>query len=643
MAAVKRVLVLVLLIVPLLLSAQDSGTQVTKTRDGFQISQIIAFPSVPFAQRYDVEIEQYAGSGFVLFDTIHTEQNRIEVSLRAGSYRYRITVYNKMNLVEGVSDWQDFEVLAAEEPVVETYQPFYGLYYELADPAGRITVVGRDLYPESEFALVKRGAKYNWSSVMLANLRNVLLPGQVTVSEDHTRAELDFSRNSLKRGLYDIFVRNPGGLWATLGQVRVGYRKNNDFTVSFGYSPMIAAFDYDNAVYTGKRFIPYYYYSYYDPFGGVTLVPFFIPQQESRLSRFNPRGMYVRLGWLPVKTRIGNFGLEANVNFLEDHSMTVNTFVNIFNGFAGAHFDLLYQGVFSERWQLNARFGVGGGDKYHDRGNYDNDIPTVLLNFGTSAQFFIWKNLYAEAGIDFQYMLAVRHFMVWPAIGMGWQFGKWPEHAEVKSALKKGVDPSVPVTDIPRGEFTLSLGWSPMIPMYGMEYKRVYRDWWGIPTGREMTLLQPFNPLGAYVRMAYLPYRWGNNKLGAELEMYMLEHINRVEWTDNNHFRYLDLISHVQFGFLYQRVLTDSWNVNVRTGIGISNAYDFKYADDYVSFSVNAGISAQYFFWKNLYAEAGLDFVFSVTKVTHSMLRPGLGIGWQFRRDNETGLRLKTR
>jgi hypothetical protein len=81
--------------------------------------------------------------------------------------------------------------------------------------------------------------------------------------------------------------------------------------------------------------------------------------------------------------------------------------------------------------------------------------------------------------------------------------------------------------------------------------------------------------------------------------------------------------------------------MNVRTGIGVSNAYDIKYGNEYASFSVNAGVAAQYFFWKNLYAEAGLDFVFSLTKVTHSMLRPGLGIGWQFRRDNETGLRLK--
>jgi hypothetical protein len=299
MAAIKRALVLAFIIVPLSLSAQDSGTQVTKTRDGFEISQTIAFPPVPFAQRYDVEIERLAENDFVPFDTVRTEKNQITVSLKAGSYRYRITVYNKMNLVEGVSGWQDFEILAAEEPVVETYQPFYGLYYELADPAGRITIAGRDLYPESEFALVKRGARYNWSSVMLAGLRNVLLPDQVTVSEDHTRAELDFSRNRLKRGIYDIFVRNPGGLWATLGQVRVGFRKNSDFTVSFGYAPMIAAFDYDNATYT--RLSPVAgTSSYYDGYNWHDISYLSYHQSQQRLNMFNPRGVYVRAGWLPV-------------------------------------------------------------------------------------------------------------------------------------------------------------------------------------------------------------------------------------------------------------------------------------------------------------------------------------------------------
>ncbi|MDR2370791.1 MAG: hypothetical protein LBD71_04870, partial [Treponema sp.] len=528
MAAVKRALILALLIVPLSLPAQESGTQVTKTRDGFEISQTIVFPSVPFAQRYDVEIERLAESGFVPFDVIHTERNQIAVSLKAGSYRYRVTVHNKMNLIEGVSGWQDFEVLAAEEPVVETYQPFYGLYYELADPAGRITVAGRDLYPESEFALVRRGAKYNWSSIMLAGLHNVLLPDQVTVSEDHTRAELDFSRNRLKRGVYNIFVRNPGGLWATLGQVRVGFRKNNDFTVSFGYSPLIAAFDYGNATYTSGGLTTVYvplnidYDVYFYP------ALSYISQQRQRLNLFNFRGTYVRLGWLPVKTGIGNFGLEVNMNFLVDNSIDVKNFGDIFNGFSGAHVDLLYQGVFSERWQFNARAGVGGGDTYYDTGGYDDDVVPLLLNFGASVQFFMWKNLYAEAGADFQYMRAVSHFMIRPAIGMGWQFGKWPEYAEVKSALKRGIDPSVPVTDIPRGEFTLSLGWSPMIPLYGMDYVNVHHDSRGNPTGREITLLRPFNPLGAYVRAAYLPYRWENNKLGAELELYMLEHPNRT-------------------------------------------------------------------------------------------------------------------
>jgi hypothetical protein len=367
---------------------------------------------------------------------------------------------------------------------------------------------------------------------------------------------------------------------------------------------------------------------------------YFDPYPHQKLNLFNSRGIYVRMGWLPVKTPIGNFGLEGNLNFLADNSMDLKKPANILNGISGGHFDLLYQGVLTERLQLNARFGVGGGDKYHDYGNYDTDVFPLLFNFGASVQFFLWKNLYAEAGADFQFMRAVNHFMIRPALGMGWQFGRWPEYAEVKSVLKKEVDPSVPVTDIPRGEFTLSVGWSPMIPLYGMQYVKTETDWWGNVTG-VTTLLQTINPLGAYLRAAYLPYRWGNNKLGVEAEFYMLEHINRVAWTDDDAYRYLDLLSHAHIGLLYQRILTDSTNLNVRAGAGLSNPYDFKNnSDSIVSFSINTGVTCQYFFWKNFYIEAGFDFIFSLSGATRVMLRPGVGIGWQFRKNNETGLRL---
>jgi hypothetical protein len=149
--------------------------------------------------------------------------------------------------------------------------------------------------------------------------------------------------------------------------------------------------------------------------------------------------------------------------------------------------------------------------------------------------------------------------------------------------------------------------------------------------------LAPFNPLGAYLRAAYLPHRWGDNKFGFEFAIYVLEHPNRETYGE---YKYIDLLRYVQFGALYQRKLPKDWQLNARAGVGISNPSDPDYSVD-IPFAMNAGLSVQRFFWRGLYAEAGLDMVVSLGRKTHWMLNPGIGIGWQFNRDAETGLRLK--
>ncbi|MDR1900577.1 MAG: hypothetical protein LBQ55_11245 [Treponema sp.] len=640
METVRPVLfALALLLLPCFLPAQaavKSGTRVIRTDGEFQMSQIIAFPEVPDAVRYEVEIERLDGEGFVFFTMTGTETNSAEVSLRAGSYRYRITAYNKMNLIEGVSDWQNFEVQTAVKPEVENYRPFYGLYYEMANP-GCISITGQDLYPESEFALVRHRRNFDWSGIDLKKRRGVLFPDTVTVGEDHSWARLDFSRKTLRKGKYDIFVRNPGGLWTLLGRVQIGFRNNADFTYSFGYAPMIAAFDYEKATYTDWNTSAFGY------------------SEKQTLNFFNPRGAYMRWGWFPVKTKIGSFGLEATVNFLADNSWepsSDNPF-DILSAISSGYGNLTYQHAFTGRWQLDVRAGAGGGDYYLDYDYETDDMPPLLLNFGASAQFFIWKNLYAEAGLDFNYTLGVDVLMIRPMIGLGWQFGRWAEYAEVEESLKRGKDPSVPVTDIPKDEFTLSVGWSPMIPLFGMDYKAreysysPYPYLYGVPDSyHETTLLWPVNPMGVYIRGAYIPFRWGNNKLGFEFALYILEHPNRVEWTEDSGYTYVDLLRQGLFDILYQRKLEKDWQLNVRIGVGISNPYDF--GNDVgvnIPFMMNTGVSVQRFLWKGLYAEAGIDFSLSFGRffgrVNHGMLNPGVGIGWQFNRDAETGLRLK--
>ncbi|MDR2182136.1 MAG: hypothetical protein LBN92_05590, partial [Treponema sp.] len=320
---------------------------------------------------------------------------------------------------------------------------------------------------------------------------------------------------------------------------------------------------------------------------------------------------------------------------IDDDKSSVGRFSSMLNG---GHIDVLCQrpDFFRKDLQLELRAGAGGGERYTDHDDdMEGKIP-LLLNFGFSLQYFIWKNWYAEAGIDFQYMTVVKNARIYPAIGMGWQFGRWAERKEVDRMLERGEDPSVPVTGIPENELTLSMGWSPVIRLSDYTTTRTHWNEYGhYYEERKRSELERFNPAGAYLRAAYLPYRWGANKLGVEFSFFILDFPVRRTFDKN---RALGLLRGAQFDVLYQRKLREEWQLNVRLGPGFGNPY---LDETDVAFTFNTGFSVQRFFWRGLYAEAGLDLVASVYNRTRWVLNPAIGIGWQFNRDAETGLRLK--
>ena len=638
METVKRrllqCLLLFLFVTGTFLYAQNEGesnSYLVKTEDGLVIFQTIVFPSVPNTWFYEAEIEQREGTGFVPVQKLETKENQFDVSLKAGDYRYRITAFNKMGILEGRSDWQNFTVRPAVQPEADTYQPFYGLYFEVSETEGTITVTGSDFSSESEFALVNHKGKPDWSGKSLENQKKVIFPDKVEVNEDEVI--LSFGRKKIKTGNYDVLIRNPGGLWTVLGTVRAGNKNPVDWTFSAGYQPMFALFDIENAV----------------------------DNNIQTVDRFNPAGYYFRIGMIPLKTKFGNFGLEFHMNMLVNNRLKdewandSGSYSRMFDPWESGTINILYQLVASERWQHNARLGAGGGETYHSKNSGDgNGEVLIYFDLGYSAQYFIWKNLYAEAGIDLMYAhnfnMNHGHFMIRPSIGIGWQAGRWADWAEVAEGAARGEDYSVPVKDEPKPEFLLSLGWAPMIPLSGIE--RFGWDSTATPNAKlsSTEFIQPFNAGGANFRFAYIPYRWRKNKLGFEIEIGMLYHKNGKLIREYNPF------DELMFGLRYQRVLDDAWQLNVRAGMGLASVYaynkgmgEWEYAKNGTELGFKFGASAQYFFWRNLYVEGGIDLTLAkthgypqhgVSNYPRLYLKPGIAIGWQFSRDNETGLRL---
>jgi hypothetical protein len=625
----RRQILLLFLIVCSRVYAQDaekSESFVTRTGEGLIVSQSISFPRIPNAVKYSVEIERLQAHEYHPLQILETEVNRIVLSLRAGDYRYRITAHNAMNLAEGRSDWQLLSIRPAVEPLVESYQPFYGLLYDLTDVFGTITITGDFFYEDSEFALVKSD-RFDWSNADLKNMAGVIFPDEVVVDEN--RAYLTFDRAKIKTGNYSIFIRNPGGLWSVFGRVRAGYMKSGGLSFAYGYSPMIAAFDYGNTERTGWT-------DYYPGYTGSDSYTY------RELDAFNLQGSYFRLGWTFLKGKTGNFGLEDQFHFIVHRGIEMNRDQNgdagyrFFAPFSSMMINLFYQKPLTERRNHFFRLGFGISSPYDSKitQEYSLLIPWTL-NAGYYGQYFLWKNLFLEAGLDIQYVFIVNHFVIRPGIGFGWQTDRWAEYAEVAESVRRGEDISVPVSAAPKSEHLAAFGWYPLIPLPGLEQYAYDED-----GSRGAQFLTPFNSGGFFLQYAYLPVSWGRNKFGFETDLSLLMHINQVKLNNE-----ADNISDIGFFVLYQRLFADNYRLNIKGGVGLGNSYIYRLRDgDYYSegpaFSYKTGASVQYLFQHGVYVEAGLDFSFIQTTVVRPYMRPGLSIGRQFNRNSEPGLRL---
>ena len=563
---------------------QDSQNRVVITEDGLSLIQVIYFPAIDNVFRYEIEIEQIQEGQTSLVQVLETTENYFEVSLAAGNYRYRYTSFNRMNLIEGRSDWQDFEIIGTVLPAPESYQPFYGMFIEMPGSEKVITIHGTGFSDKTEFALVRSIKNFDWTEVNIEEQRNTIIPDNITVTENQAR--LEFSQEKIRQGTYEIFIRNPGGLWVCFGEVRAGYQHRNDFMFGFGLSAMT---DFDN---------------------------FTIPNN------------YFRFAWFPFKLSFGNFGLGFQMFFEDNNSVN-------------ATFNIYYQLPVTERWRHNIRLGVSpyAENTYYftELGWHELHSKILWFNLGYSIQYFIWKNFYAEAGIDLFYghdlIGGNSRFVIRPAIGFGFQLGRWGEQIDVARGLKQEQDYSVPVTSPPKGEHILSIGWAPIIPMAGIN---LYSN---RTTGEQGDkYLSVFNPVGFNIRYAYLPHIWGKNKFGYEVESSFLFR------TEGGEADFFDNINSLLFGIRYQRVITDSLYLNTRAAFGIANAYKYmeyyQYNSMEMGLAFNFGTAVQYFFWKDLFAQVSLDILLVHDVRTRVQFRPGISIGWQFNRDTETGLRL---
>ncbi|MDR1507275.1 MAG: hypothetical protein LBI67_09270 [Treponema sp.] len=171
------------------------------------------------------------------------------------------------------------------------------------------------------------------------------------------------------------------------------------------------------------------------------------------------------------------------------------------------------------------------------------------------------------------------------------------------------------------GDFTVSAGFSPLIPLYGNLFD----------------LFTPVSPVGVSARFAMVPFKTRLGSFGFELNPFWnYLSVSRDDYKGTSH------LAGIHVNLLYQKKLpAGTMFINARLGCGVTSVlgFHFTYANgssrSLNGFYVSAGteISFQWFVFKFLYLEAGLAYRHIITTKEPSRqgyISPFMGAGIQF-------------
>ena len=160
-----------------------------------------------YALHYEVEIEREENGIYRRFLLEETENAFIQVTLPPGNFRYRVIPYDLFNRPGMVSNWLDFVINPAINPHITGFSP--DIIYLGRMEKYTLSIFGNNFLDESEISLFMFGT------------RDVIIPAEVLILSDGTEAQLIFTGDQLAEGAYQVLIKNPGGLEASIAGVVV--------------------------------------------------------------------------------------------------------------------------------------------------------------------------------------------------------------------------------------------------------------------------------------------------------------------------------------------------------------------------------------------------------------------------------------
>lgn len=368
-------------------SFNDSGYYLKNTDKGLQFVQRLVWDDSEYVDHYTITIEQFDSRSkkFVQIAESDTTTNSTEVSLSAGTYRYKIDIYNILGQLEVETDWEEFTIETAYEPQIRDVSPS-SVYME-EKPDGTFVVGGRNIRNNAKVELRKEGKKGGGFK-----------PQDTEISSRGNRVNLKFDLNVITPGKYRIVITNPGGLSSISQDITIQYKKPMDLDISVGYACQFVLFDE-----TINK--------YFDNF-------------------IFPLGAAAKLTFIPAKTPFGYFGagILANLSYMHKDFGTYK----ISGSFTSAELNFVYQKPFNERKFFIEAF-IGGGICYlmNYQFEFANHVKSKQqgalapsVDIGIAAQYYFTKRLFLDFTVPFIVTFPKDMIIgsLIPQITVGWQF-----------------------------------------------------------------------------------------------------------------------------------------------------------------------------------------------------------------------------
>ena len=385
------------------IEAPNEGQNYYITKDEnneFSFVQKLSWNAIPDIKNYRITIQRKQDDGSwvqVLEKDLY--ENKIEVSLPAGDYRFQVGVVNLFDQLEKSTEWKSLVVLKATQPKIEAMQT-ESLYLNSKKADGVFTLNGENLTANTKFTMEQKDSE-----------PPKILQGTIlSVSPDGNSAQVQFDIKEINEGKYEIYAQNPGGLSVISKSITIKKEKDRlwRFLISADYACPVTFFDG-----TFNRYEPVSYY----PFSA-----------GGRMSFVSTRGKFGNFG----------FGMGGYYTYF-DYDKERYSMSGHYANFLGY---LVYQRqLIPQRLCLEARLGVGAAGLIGV-----NSQNKTIFNFGTmqfrmgpnpqlfaigiafggglGIQYYPGKHFYVEANIDFvnAKFSDMNLGMFYPSLGFGGKF-----------------------------------------------------------------------------------------------------------------------------------------------------------------------------------------------------------------------------